>query len=102
MSRLSIAFACLALALAAGCGGEPDTAAQATPSAAAAEADLGAIKSYLLEHTARLNASVGQLQQDAQAYYDLAKAADFDYAKLLHDKRAEVASAVTAIQEGHV
>ena len=52
MSRLSIAFACLALAFAAGCGGEPDTTARATPSAAA-EADLGAIKSYLLEHTAR-------------------------------------------------
>ena len=52
MSRLSIAFACLALAFVAGCGGddEPDTAAQATPSAAA-EADLGAIKAYLLEHT---------------------------------------------------
>ena len=60
MSRFSIAFACLALVFVAGCGGddEPDTAAEATPSAAA-EADLSAIKTYLLEHTARLNASVG-------------------------------------------
>jgi hypothetical protein len=104
MSRLSIAFACLALALVAGCGGDdaPDTAAQSTPSAAAAEADLGAIKAYLLEQTARLNASVGELQKSAQAYYDLAQSTDFDYAKLLQDKRDEVASAVTAIQEGHV
>ena len=103
MSRFSIAFACLALAFVAGCGGddEPETAAQATPSAAA-EADLGAIKAYLLEHTARLNASVGELQRDAQAYYDLAKAADFDYAKLLQDNREEVAAAVKAIQDGHI
>ncbi len=103
MSRFSIAFACLALAFVAGCGGddEPETAAQATPSAAA-EADLGAIKAYLLEHTARLNTSVGQLQQDAQEYYDLAKASDFDYASMLEANRPEVADAVKAIQDGHI
>ena len=103
MSRFSIAFACLALAFFAGCGGDdaPDTAAEATPSAAA-DADLGAIKTYLLDHTARLNASVAALQNDAQTYYDLAESTDFDYAKLLSEKRPEVAAAVQAIQEGHV
>jgi hypothetical protein len=103
MSRLSIAFACLALAFVAGCGGddEPDTAAQPSP-AAAAEADLGAIKTYLLDHTARLNASVATLQQDAQAYYDLAESVDFDYGRLLDEKRTEAAAAVKAIQDGHV
>jgi hypothetical protein len=103
MSRLSLAFACLALAFVAGCGGddEPTEPAASTP-AAAAEADLGAIKTYLLDHTARLNASVGELRKSAQAYYDLAEAAGFDYAKLLRDNREEVAAAVKAIQEGHV
>ena len=91
MSRFTIALACLALAV-AGCGGddEPDTAATTTPTAAAA--DLGAIKAYLLEHTERLNTSVAQLQSDAQAYYDLAEAADFDYEKLLSEQRPEVAA----------
>ncbi|HEX6021750.1 MAG TPA: hypothetical protein VFZ00_07120 [Solirubrobacter sp.] len=101
MTRLSIALACLALAFVAGCGGddEPGTPAKATP---AAGADLGAIKRYLLDHTARLNASVAALQERAQAYYDLAKSADFDYAKLLQSKRAEVAAAVKAIQDAHI
>jgi len=101
MSRFTIALACLALAV-AGCGGddEPDTAAKSTPAAAAA--DLGAIKSYLLEHTERLNSSVGQLQSDAQAYYDLAEAADFDYERMLSEQRPEVAAAVKAVQDAHV
>jgi hypothetical protein len=101
MSRISVACACFALAFAAACGGddEPETAAKATP---AAEADLGAIKSYLLDHTARLNASVGALQQAAQEYYDLAESAGFDYAKLLESKRPEVAAAVKALQDGHI
>ena len=77
-----LVLGCLALA---GCGGD-DESADATPSetpAAAQAADLGAIKTFLLEHTERLNTSVELLQRDAQAYYDLAEAADFDYAKLL-------------------
>ncbi len=53
MSRLSLAFACLpALAFLAGCGGD-DEATEPAPNtpATAAEADLGAIKAYLLDHT---------------------------------------------------
>ena len=53
--RSKLLVACVALAALAGCGGDDDadtTAAQAT--AAAAETDLGAIKDYLLEHTAKL------------------------------------------------
>ena len=45
---------------------------KATP-AAAQSADLGAIKAYLLDHTQRLVTSVGTLNTDAQAYYDLAE-----------------------------
>ena len=83
---------CLALV---GCGGSDDdksteTTPKATP-AAAANVDLTPIKDYLLEHTDRLVTSVELLQRDAQEYYNLAEAADFDYAKLLKDNRDEVA-----------
>jgi hypothetical protein len=96
-----IVLACLAIA---GCGGDDsktETAPKATPAAAAA-VDLDPIKAYLLEHTDRLVTSVGQLQSDAQGYYDLAEAADFDYAKLLKEKPAEVQAAIKKLQDDHI
>ncbi|MDA0179138.1 hypothetical protein OJ997_02430 [Solirubrobacter phytolaccae] len=98
--------ACLA-AFASACGGdeEPNASAESTPAAtqtAEAAANLDAIKTYLLEHTERLVTDTTQLQTDAQAYYDLAKAQDFDYAKLLEGDRESVQAAVTKIQEDHV
>src|SRR4051794_28911019 len=107
MKRLPILAASLALAIAA-CGGEDQPEVTSTPQsspaakAAASQADLDAIKTYLLEHTERLSTSVGQLQQDAQAYYDLAKASNFDYAKLLSEHRAEAKAAVEKLQGAHV
>src|SRR5690349_18720662 len=99
---LLLVLACVALV---GCGGSDDESADATPTPSAAAAqgtDLAAIKTFLLDHTARLNTSVAQLQSDAQAYYDLAAGADFDYGKLLNEKRAEVAKAVEALQQDHI
>src|SRR4051794_30897281 len=96
-----LVLACLAFA---GCGGDDnktETTSKATP-AAAAGVDLEPIKAYLLEHTDRLVTSVEQLQRDAQAYYDLAEAANFDYAKLLTDKREEVQTAVKNLQDAHI
>jgi hypothetical protein len=87
-----------------GCGGDDktsETTPKATPSAAAA-ADLAPIKDYLLEHTDRLVTSTEQLQRDAQAYYDLAEAAGFDYAKLLTENRQAVAIAVKTLQADHI
>ncbi len=99
--RVLITAAVTALALAA-CGGgsdEPD----GTPAPAAANgADLGAIKSYLLEHTERLKESTATIQADAEAYYALAKGADFDYAALLKAKRSEVTAAVKRLQDDYV
>ena len=101
MSRLLILLV-LGCLVAAGCGGD-DEAAQSTPTpTATAQADLGAIKDYLLDHTQRLNTSVGQLQTDAQAYYDLAEAADFDYAKMLKENPEEVAALVKKLQDDHI
>ena len=100
--RVLITAALAALALAA-CGGGSDDESKGTPMPAAAQqADLGAIKTYLLEHTERLKQSTAQLQTDAEAYYALAESAGFDYAKLLETKRPEVAAAVKKIQEDHI
>src|SRR3954452_526502 len=100
--RVLITAAVAALALAA-CGGGSDDTADGTPTPGAAQqADLGAIKAYLLEHTERLKQSTAQLQRDAEAYYALAESAGFDYAKLLDSKRPEVAAAVKKIQDDHV
>jgi len=94
---------CLALV---GCGGSDDdktteTTPKATP-AAVANVDLAPIKDYLLEHTDRLVTSTEVLQRDAQEYYNLAEAADFDYAKLLKDNREEVATAIKELQGAHI
>ena len=100
--RVLITAALAALALAA-CGGGSDGAKSTpTPSAAANQADLGAIKAYLLEHTERLKQSTAQLQADAEAYYALAESSGFDYGKLLETKRPEVAAAVKKIQDDHI
>ena len=66
----------------------------AAQDAASAEVDLGAIKSYLLGKTADLEASTNTLYQIAQQYYDMAQAADFDYAVL-----AEQPDAVAAFEQ---
>ena len=58
-----------------------------------------AIKDYLLAHTERLVTDTGTLRADAEAYYALAKGADFDYGKLLADKRSEVAASVKKLQD---
>src|SRR6185503_19725118 len=40
--------------------------------------------------------------RDAQEYYNLAEAADFDYAKLLKDNRAQVQTAIKELQRAHI
>jgi hypothetical protein len=90
MRRLLLALACAALTLTA-CGGD-DSADKKTPAAPkAAGEDLGAIKTYLLDHTQRLSADVATLKENAQAYHDLAEQSGFDGDKLLADHRDEVA-----------
>jgi hypothetical protein len=93
---------CLALV---GCGSDDDKTNETTPKAtpaAAADVDLTPIKNYLTEHTERLVTSVEMLQRDAQEYYDLAEAANFDYAKMLEDSREEVQTAIKELQGAHI
>jgi hypothetical protein len=88
----------IGVAALAGCGDddEPEPAAEQTP--AAKTADLGAIKDYLLEHTASLQDHTAALAADAEAYHALAEEAGFDYEKLLADQREEVAGLVENMQ----
>jgi hypothetical protein len=85
-------------ALFAACGGDDAEPAGSAPPQASAE-DLGAIKDYLLEHTERLKGETAALREGAEAYYEKAEAADFDYAKLLEQDRAGVKSFVAGAQK---
>jgi len=99
--RAGLAAAACSVALAfAACGDDGDSSSDASkPDAAAAQgADLSAIKDYLLEHTERLVADSAASRENAEAYYALAKSADFDYAALLDDKRDEVRRLVRQAQ----
>ena len=101
--RAHLVAACVALVATAGCGsddGAPEAAATQEP--AAAQTDLGPIKGYLLDHSSRLAADTAKLSSQADEYYALAKSADFDYAKLLADKRDEVATLVGDMQKTYI
>ena len=95
-SKLLVAV--VAVAALAGCGGDDSEPAAETTPAAAAEPDLGAIKDYLLEHTTNLQEQTATLAADAEAYHAAAEEAGFDYAKLLADRRDEVAGMVEKMQ----
>lgn len=58
------------------------------------DVDLTAIKTYLLENVAELNVAAAALDTAAQAYYDLAAEADFDYAALWEDHQEDVVTAL--------
>jgi hypothetical protein len=95
--------ACVALVAIAGCGGDDDAAEPATTQEpTAAQTDLGPIKDYLLDHSSRLAADTAKLSSQADEYYALAKSTDFDYAKLLADKRDEVAALVGDMQKTYI
>lgn len=95
-ARLTALAATAALALtSAGCGTDDDrdrAPVASAPTTAGQAADLGAVKTYLLDHTALLVKETGRLRTQVEGYYALAKAADFDYAALLKDKGPEVAA----------
>ncbi len=91
-----------ALALSA-CGSDDSdsasTATAASTTAAATPIDYRPVQDYLFDHTRRLVDDTATLQRDAEAYYALAEAADFDYAQLLRTRRAEVQRLVTQLQK---
>jgi hypothetical protein len=100
---LLAALLVLASLAAAACGSDDEESAGADGASAtstqAAEPGLDAIKQYLLDHTAALQGTTGELAKQGEQYYALAEEADFDYAALLDSKRAEVSDLITSMQE---
>jgi hypothetical protein len=87
LSLLVLTCAALSLAACGDSGSDKKTPAAATP----AGQDLSAIKTYLLDHTKRLQADVGKLRANAEAYHKLAASSGFDTKRLLAEHRDEAA-----------
>lgn len=75
-------------------GSTPIPAAPTAASATGAAPDLSGVKSYLVKQANELKDASAQLQTDSNAYYQLAKSANFDYARLWKEQRPEVIAAV--------
>jgi hypothetical protein len=60
-----------------------------TPAPSAPQADLSGIKTYLLDKGGQLKASTADLKTASDAYYELAKAAGFNYDALWAENAAE-------------
>ena len=86
----------LATALVAACGDDDDST-----STEPAATELGAIKTYLTDHSAELAAQTEILREQAERYYELAEAADFDYERMLEDDRAEVEEILATGQDAY-
>lgn len=65
------------------------TSAPSTSAAPAAQADLSGIKDYLVQKADGLQQDTAALKQVSDRYYELAKVANFDYAALWRDHRAD-------------
>lgn len=97
---MTVAAVLAAAMLALGaCGSDSNEDARSTPApAAAAGEDLGAIKTYLLEHSDALAASTATLAERGARYRALAESAGFDYTALLDTRREELRAAIEDMQ----
>jgi hypothetical protein len=89
-------MSCCALGAAA-CGGG-DESGEDQPAATKPAGDLASLKTFLLDHTDRLEEDAAAIRAAAEDYYAQAEAVDFDYAKLLETDRAGVEKFVTESQ----
>jgi hypothetical protein len=97
--RIATALVLSSCALGAvACGGDDHPEAQ-RPAATKPADDLASMKSFLLEHTDRLEQEAADLRAGAEDYYAQAEAADFDYARLLESDREGVQSLIAGAQE---
>ena len=99
--RLCAALVALGCAVGvAACGDDDEPTTPAAPEGSgAARSDLEPVKAFLLDHTEQLKADTAKLREGAEEYHAMAEAAGFDYAKLLRDKRSEVAAFVKQAQD---
>ena len=100
--RVFTIFLASALLFLAACGDDDSSSESSESTPAATEAggtDLAAIKTYLLDHTTRLQEDVADLKENAQEYHDLAEQSGFDTKKMLADNREEVAEILADSKE---
>ncbi|MCA9956280.1 MAG: hypothetical protein KC434_16240, partial [Anaerolineales bacterium] len=83
----------LGLLFATGCGSTTSTAKPTVP-ATTSQADLSGMKNYLLTKNTDLMQHALALQNAANTYYELAQAANFDYATVWADEPEAVATAL--------
>jgi Imelysin len=93
-TALAAALAALVLTVPA-CSDNPSN--ERTESSATG-AELAAVKKYLLAHTTRLARQTERIRATAEDYHELVEEANFDYARLLEDNRAEVSRLVREVQ----
>jgi hypothetical protein len=93
------AMAVVAALAFAGCGDDDDE--ETTTTAVDAGGELAAIKGYLTDHSSELAAQTAILKEQAEAYYELAEAADFDYERMLEENRDEVEEILATGQEAY-
>ncbi len=101
LSRRRIATALVLSSCALGavaCGGDDEPEEQ-QPAATKPADDLASMKSFLLEHTDRLEQEAADLRAAAEDYHAQAEAVDFDYAALLESDREGVRSFIEKSQE---
>jgi hypothetical protein len=72
--------------------------APAAPATTAPVANLAGVKSYLTQKTTDFTEATAKLRADSDRYYELAKAANFDYAALWKDQRPQVTQAVQQVR----
>ena len=100
--RLAVPLALALPLVLASCGQVPASpaapAATAAPAMAVPAANLAGVKSYLTQKTVALTEATAKLRADSDRYYALAKAANFDYAALWKNQRAEVTRAVQQVR----
>jgi hypothetical protein len=84
----------LAAAAVAIVGAALASTASASPRATVPGTSLAPAKTYLLEHTTLLTGFTGDFRATANRYYELARGAGFDYARLWREQRRPVSSAL--------
>ncbi len=96
--QAALVFAALALAAALSACGDSDE----TTTAEGTAGELAPVKTYLTDHSAELVRQVTLLQQQADAYYELAESVDFDYQRMLDEHQEEVEEILGTSKENFV
>jgi Imelysin len=100
-SRRALLIAAATIGL-AGCAGgdseESGRATKSTPRQHAASANLGAVKTYLLRHTAELTSFTQRFRQRSSRYRELAQRSDFDPTRLWQADRRELTTLLSELK----